>query len=228
MSKEKFDLVVVAHPDDETFYFAGLIMAQRSRAWRVVCVTDGNADGDTLRRRKQFKRACKSLGVKHFEHWKFPDVYEDRLDIALLRDQLQHLCSQFGKPTRIFTHGIIGEYGHPHHQDISYAVHQTFGASKNVYTCAYNASPDMRVELNASEFRRKSKIIMSIYGSESQRFINLIPCTASEGFLRVSKKELEAVYDFFARGKALKVSALSHYRWLAKDLRQRRNMPRPF
>ena len=38
---KKYNLLGVAHPDDETIFFGGLLQVYRRRPWKVVCVTDG-------------------------------------------------------------------------------------------------------------------------------------------------------------------------------------------
>ena len=121
MSKQKYSLLVVAHPDDEAIFFAGLLMNQRSLPWKVICITDGNADQAGASRAEQFKKSCSLLKVK-FEQWDFADKFEVRLDTQELVKRL----SQIEKPAVVYTHGILGEYGHPHHQDVSLAVHRTF------------------------------------------------------------------------------------------------------
>ncbi|MEK7355673.1 MAG: PIG-L family deacetylase, partial [Bdellovibrionota bacterium] len=124
----------MAQPDDETLFFGGLLQRRRTRRWTVVCVTDANADGQGKKRRKQFEKACRLLGVKKPLWWSFPDRYAERLPVVELIAKLRALP----KPHTIYTHGIIGEYGHPHHQDVSYAVHLAFAEHPRVYASAYN------------------------------------------------------------------------------------------
>lgn len=221
---EKYDLLCVAHPDDETIFFSGLLQSERKRPWTVVCMTNGNADGDGKRRRRQFEAACKRQGVKDAQWWGFEDIYEKRLPV----DEISARLLALPTPERVFTHGIIGEYGHPHHQDVSYAVHQAFADHPKVYGAAYNAAPEIGIALNAKEFAIKGEILTDIYGSETTRFMNLLPATAFEGFLQLDAVEIEAVYDFFVREKPLRQRDLKAYRWLAAFLKTRRDQKRPF
>ena len=223
MSKAN-NLIVVAHPDDETIFFGGLIQRRRTRNWTVVCMTDANADGEGRKRKKQFETACAKLGVKDAQWWGYPDIYEKRLDVTAISERLLRLPT----PHEIFTHGIIGEYGHPHHQDVSYSVHQAFAKHTRVYSCAYNAHPGLSVALTEKEFSKKADVLTHIYGSETSRFLNLLPATAFEGFLQLDSKEVEAVYDFFARKKSLRTKDLVAYKWLADFLKTRRDQKRPF
>lgn len=224
MSSPKYDLLVVAHPDDETLFFGGLLQRRKTRPWTVICATDANADGFGAMRRKQFERACKMLGVKRSEWWSYPDRYETRLPVNELTERLKALPT----PHTIYTHGIIGEYGHPHHQDVSIAVHRAFAKHPRVFSSAYNAFPDFRIELDEKEFRKKAKILTEVYGSETMRFLNLLTASSTEGFMSLTAKEVEAVYGFYAQGKALDKKALPRYGWLAELLKAQREMARPF
>lgn len=108
------------------------------------------------------------------------------------------------------------------------AVHSAFAKNKNLYACGYNSKPDFGIELTSKEFAKKSAILTDVYGSETQRFLNLLPSTAFEGFTSLSLKEVESLYAYFAEDKALKKSDLDVYRWLYPFLKTRRLQPRPF
>ncbi len=226
VSKGKFNLVCVAHPDDETIFFGGLILRNETARlpWVVLCVTtDGNED-----RKRQFYEACKALGVEEPLWWGFPDKYEERLNVNEL---IERLRTEFpNRPESIYTHGIIGEYGHPHHQDVSFAVHSAFRDHPRVFASAYNAYPDFIVNLTEEDYERKSYILTKIYGSETSRFLNVLPSTSSEGFVRLDFDEIDAIYAYLAgeRSGKLDVGRLNKYRWLADYLPRLRGLPRPF
>jgi LmbE family N-acetylglucosaminyl deacetylase len=205
----KYNLLVVAHPDDETIFFGALLLNRRKVPWHVVCVTDANADGMGAKRKQQFTKACKLLKVTQSSWWSFPDVFSERLDVEKIMAKLRSLPP----PTEIFTHGIVGEYGHPHHQDVSFAVHNVFGKTHKVYSSAYNAFPDLTVQLKPSQYELKTKILSKIYSSETSRFMHILPATASEGFMRVDLKEVNALYKFYREGKEPSRSALKKYSW---------------
>lgn len=225
MSKQKYALLVVAHPDDESIFFSGLLMNQRSLPWKVICVTDGNADQMGSKRRDQFIKTCKLLKVKH-EHWDFKDVFEIRLNINDIIKRLQTLA----QPTIVYTHGILGEYGHPHHQDISFAVHKAFAKKASVYSVAYNSYPEKLIKLTKTQYKTKTKILTNIYQSETLRFLNFLPITPSEGFLVSSFAEVDHIYSYFVFGTELKKSKLKKYLHLYDYLRERRSLlqSRPF
>jgi hypothetical protein len=218
------NLIVVAHPDDETIFFGGLMQRHRSKEWTIVCMTDGNADGEGRKRKKQFEAACRKQGVKDAQWWGYPDIFEDRLDTEKMTADLRELP----KPYEIYTHGIIGEYGHPHHQDVSYSVHKAFAKHPRVYSAAYNTYPDFSMTLTKKEFTKKADVLTQIYGSETSRFLNLLPATAFEGFLHLELKEVEAIYGFYTQNKSLKSGDLRAYKWLTDFIKSRRHQKRAF
>lgn len=145
-SVKKYNLVVVAHPDDETIFFGGLLQAYRRRPWKVICATDGNADGMGVQRRQDFQRACDALKVQNCEMWDFPDRFENRLDIDRLAERLKQETA-----SEIFTHGVLGEYGHPHPRRLSSGSPRVLAQTQGV-------------ERGLQLFRRKS------FSSAPQRF----------------------------------------------------------
>lgn len=207
-SKKPENLLIVAHPDDEAIFFSGLLLA--SRNWHVICVTDGNADGLGLERQFQFRQSCKHLKVLKADCWEFPDVFKNRLDVALLEGHLKGLP----KYKRVFTHGILGEYEHKHHQDVSYATHRAFYKRAPVFSVAYNVYPDFNVRLTEKQFKIKTDILWKIYAGETKRFLNFLPATSTESFSKLSIKEVEAIYSWLTQKIPIPEKALLKYKWL--------------
>ena len=185
MSKKT--LIVTAHPDDESIFFCGLIQSRNSDDFRVVCVTDGNADGHGKIRSKQFTAAMKALDVDDFKMLSYPDIYEQRLNH---KELCEDLC-QFTDIKEIYTHGILGEYGHPHHQDVSYAVHRCFDKKLPIWSVAYNCYPDKEFKLTDTQYHLKTQILSNIYLAETRRFVNFIQSYWYEGFAKVDFEEVE-------------------------------------
>jgi LmbE family N-acetylglucosaminyl deacetylase len=204
---KKRAVVVCAHPDDETLFFAGLILEHPFVDWTIVCVTDGNADRQGGRRFKDFHSACRKLGAARSIQLHYEDKYSRRIKPELLIADLKDLQTQF-KWDIVFTHSPIGDYGHPHHQDVSYSTHQSF---KQVWSIGFNVVGDWVVRLSSKNFARKSKIIHDDYFSETKRFLQFLPISSAESFTQISQKESECIYSFFLGAKSL--AGLKKYKW---------------
>lgn len=211
-------LVVVAHPDDETIFFGGLIAEKsKSNDVIVVCCTDGNSKGLGKQRQEEFRKACETLGATEAHVLAFEDLFDRRLDVTKIQDQLQQFSAD-----EVFTHGPLGEYGHMHHQDVSYAVHRYFHAKKTpVYGIAYQAFPDVHVLLEKEMFRRKSELMTKTYFEETKFFLNVLPVHAWEGFVRIEQAEIEALYEHFAFAARLEKEALRVFTHLHRYLDER-------
>ena len=212
MKKTSDYAVIVAHPDDEALFFSGLMLSKPKIKWHVICVTDGNADGAGLSRALQFKESCQLLKVNKHEIWDLPDIFDKRLQTDELISRLQNL------PTfkKVYTHGILGEYGHFHHQDVSFAVHTAFKKRSPVFSTAYNTYPQEKINLSLAQFALKTKILWKVYGSETQRLINFIPASSSEGFTSVGFEEVKSIYGALAKNEILDSGKLKNYKWLSE------------
>lgn len=221
MSKKKYNLLIVAHPDDETIFFGGLLQQKRSLPWHVFCATDGNADGQGAKRAKDFAKACKALRVESFTHSDFPDVFDGRLDLV----KLTRLFAAMPLPAAVYTHGPVGEYGHAHHQDVGLAAYRYFSKKVPTWGYAYNCFPDVKIQLTREQFDRKTKILSDIYGSETQRFQNILPATATEGFCKFSLKEVEVLYRYYTEKVVPVKKDLQKYKWLLNFFELHRERP---
>jgi LmbE family N-acetylglucosaminyl deacetylase len=209
MKAKAYRLLVVAHPDDETIFFGGLLQREKG-PWKVICVTDGNADGRGAERAEEFQAATRLLGVKETLHWNYPDLFPNRLPVPEITDRL----STLPEPKEVYTHGPMGEYGHPHHQDVSLAVHRAFPKLK-VFAPAWNCLPDKVIKLSSAEFRKKTEAYAVVYRKETSRFLNILPDTAVECFTRFSLKEVESLVGYIRRENELDPKVLRHYSWIA-------------
>lgn len=226
MSKKKHNLIVVSHPDDETLFFAGLMLAQCEHPWIVACVTDGNADGLGAKRLKQFQKAAKLLGAEKIVLFNLPDKFASRLQQKILN----HKLSELETPNEVYTHGPIGEYGHPHHQDVSYAVHNFYYKKCSVYSVAHNCMPDKIINLTAAQLKIKNKIISEIYFNETKRFINFVPSTSTESFVKIKLNEVQTIYNYLAVNKMYEHQYLDKYKWYEPYFKEmkKKSKNRPF
>ena len=206
---KKYNLLVCAHPDDETIFCGGLLQVYRRRPWKVICVTDGNADGQGPARKQDFMNACKELKVKDSEMLDFPDIFNQRLDIDRLQKRLDEEA-----PSEVFTHGVLGEYGHPHHQDVCIAAHRVFKARKlPVWSIAYNCFAEKTFRLPRKAYERKCKVLSEIYYSQFKNFTRWLPAQNQEGFIQANLPEIEAMYAYFTQGTRVPEGMLKTYAW---------------
>jgi LmbE family N-acetylglucosaminyl deacetylase len=214
MSSSEYNLVVVAHPDDEAIFFCGPILQRRQIPWKAICVTDGNGDGEGAKRRGYWAASMEKLGISEHAHWSYPDIFEKRLDTASLEQDLGKLPM----PTSVFTHGILGEYGHPHHQDVAYAVHRTFAPKAKVYSPASNCPATLKFDLTREQYRAKLDLLLHTYGDQYNRFANQLAATEQECFHELSIAECEYIYLFFQRKLPMDAKRLGKLAHLAEHL----------
>lgn len=183
----------MAHPDDETLFFGGLLQ-KCAKNFFVACLTDGGADNRAHERRDEFSTACLALGVTNFRQFSLPDIYEQRLESSAITEILSDLDKSLPDLEEVYTHNSIGEYGHPHHQDISAAVHLFFD-QRPVWSPAYNCYPTKIISLSESEYQIKQNTLTDIYQKETSRFLNLVSCQYTEGFLELDKEQVKKSYE---------------------------------
>jgi LmbE family N-acetylglucosaminyl deacetylase len=91
MTNETSQLVLVAHPSDETLGFSSVCAGAD-----VVSATDGGSQG----RAEEFRHACQLLGAKRALSLNLPDVSPWRLPVEMLADRFKEL----GSYNRVYTH----------------------------------------------------------------------------------------------------------------------------
>lgn len=214
MPAKKTNLLVFAHPDDEALFFTGLILNEKSTDWHLICVTDGNGDGRAKERTKELQESARRLKVAGLDQWNYPDRFGQRLDTASLIGQLQKLR----RYSTVYTHGPLGEYGHPHHQDVCYAVHKAFRGRSPVWSVAYNSHASFPVRLNSKQFEFKCRLLSEVYGLETRRFMHLLPATGTEGFVRLDWQEVHELYQALCEKRAARAKFLKAYKWLGPKL----------
>lgn len=177
---------VVAHPDDETIFFGGTIrrLVRAGLPVEVVCVTSTFATPAlTSIRRQEFRRACWALGARA-RLLPLADVTgcldDDELAAALEPVRLHSRAL-------VFTHGVWGEYGHPHHIQVSRAVHRL---APTVWSLAGPFPTRARHTLGPVALAAKRSLATAAY--RSQPFAGTW-CTEEERFARWSRHEASAL-----------------------------------
>jgi LmbE family N-acetylglucosaminyl deacetylase len=181
-------LFVVAHPDDETIFFGASIAALASSGARVdvVCVTgDFGTPAYSAIREAEFRTACwqlgtrpQMLGLRDCRGALPLDAVQSALAIALRHREYD----------AVYTHGVWGEYGHPHHRNVCLAVHRVFG--NGVLSLAGPLPPCSVKSLTMREWQAKRALAASVY--RSQRWAPNW-CSAQECFTRISPREAEFI-----------------------------------
>lgn len=174
-------LIVVAHPDDETIWMGGTMLAHPEIHWTVFVLTR-SYDQD---RAPRFYRAVKALrargiisNMEDFGRLGF------RASIPVVEAHLVKKLPQ-KKFDYIFTHGKNGEYGHDRHRSVHIAVKKLLKKhslqASAVFNFAYRPTlqwgyaipskkADFESKLLKSVFNKKIKIIQDIYGFTPDSF----------------------------------------------------------
>lgn len=101
-------LILHAHPDDELLFAGQLMLSRPDWQWTTVSLTGGErADrypGITLGHRDEWR----ILTIPEFAQWR-----QSVADLAL-------------SPDVVFTHNLLGEYGHPHHMAVHRIAHELY------------------------------------------------------------------------------------------------------
>lgn len=201
-------LVVVAHPDDETLYFGGLIL--QSKEVDIVCVTDGNNQGNGSARLKSLNQAARELGAHSVRCLKFEDDPVFHLPLQELGQSLVDLVTP-DKYDAVFTHSPYGEYGHLAHMDVSISVYRHLLAFLPVFSVAELTYPDCAVRLSKAEHEKKQEILLELYGDQINPSWRRLPFMPYENFERLSLQEAEAIYKFSTEGVAPKTEEIPKY-----------------
>ena len=113
------NLMIVAHPDDESIFGASLLMTEPN--WKVICVSCGYQPN----RKLEFEKAMDFLNITDYEIWNFLDNMPENIPAwpsgkaSRISNRIKKVLNE-KKYDKIVTHGPDGEYGHNQHK----AVHQ--------------------------------------------------------------------------------------------------------
>ncbi|KAF8733058.1 hypothetical protein HU200_015419 [Digitaria exilis] len=121
-------LLVVAHPDDESMFFAPTILFLKSKGHNIhiLCMSQGNADGLGITRKEELYHACDTLKIPReqvevLDHPKLQDGFHEKWDHGLLAElTMEHV--QLWAIDTIMTFDSYGVSGHPNHQDVHHGI----------------------------------------------------------------------------------------------------------
>jgi LmbE family N-acetylglucosaminyl deacetylase len=141
-------LVVLAHPDDESFSIGGTLAKYTAEGTRVVLVsaTRGEAGIRSLTlesageiRARELQQAAKTLGVSDVCFLGYRDSELVLADPAAIRSQVANLIREI-QPQVVITFGPEGISGHPDHITMHEAVTQAFDQAQPA-ACLYYIAP---------------------------------------------------------------------------------------
>ncbi len=151
-------LVICAHPDDEQI-FAGSFLARHPGSI-VVCATTGLDEGRMEEARcsaLQMRVAAWYQGTQHGQQ--LCGCTSPSLD-ALLAQLAPHI-----DPTRVLTHNVRGEYGHPQHK----GVHRAVLRAAQLHGWTVHSFGLARRKLSQEEAIRKKRIFLQCYPSQADQ-----------------------------------------------------------
>lgn len=140
-------LGVWAHPDDETFCMAGIMMAAVANGQHVACITATRGEKgsqnpqrwplETLGkvREQEMEAALKVIGCKHHEWLDYIDGELPQVDTDEAVGKIARIISQV-RPDSIFSFGPDGATGHPDHITVSHWTQlaaDTAGSTATIY-----------------------------------------------------------------------------------------------
>jgi len=178
-------LLIIAHPDDEIIFFAQILLPN-PQDFHIVLVTDGNGDGQGIKRLEDFKKVMQAIKVSSFESWSFPDVFDQKISQIQFNEKLRETCHVIGAPSHVYTHGPLGEYGHPHHIQVCELVHRFSWESevKIYHPDELGLIPQESIIMDELSWELAVAIMTNEYASEYVRFFNLLPIKRARAYIQ--------------------------------------------
>lgn len=126
--KRRNILLVIAHPDDESMFFAPTLLYLTSKGHNVhiLCLSTGNADGKGVVRQSEFYGACAILmvpfqQVKILDNPDLQDGFNNQWDRRLIATIVEEEVKTWGIDSLI-TFDKFGVSGHPNHCSVHHGI----------------------------------------------------------------------------------------------------------
>lgn len=178
------NLVLIAHPDDETIFCGGTILSRPEEEWVVVSMLFTTEDSP---RGVEFKNAMenyKRLGV----NLTYYSLGQTDIRHDLTSEEMQMWKQSIAKlnlhPDVVYTHNSVGEYHHHHHVAVNKLAYELFPTPTiyeficpTMYRLQLVYQPFLKetkvVPLSPEVLRKKLDIFNNNYTSQLENWRNL-------------------------------------------------------
>ncbi len=157
---------IVAHPDDEIIFAGGAILSHADESWTVVVATHPEGSmrvGESLKACAQLRSLGVDVSYRFLGHADELPNPTGGIDLRLLLAQLARLDLKPGE--RVYTHGLQGEYGHPGHKAVNWAVCEVMGFTASV--SVFSGGCKMMEQIAGPKLlRQKARLFSQCYPSQ--------------------------------------------------------------
>ncbi len=206
--------IVVAHPDDEVFYFGNLLLMFGEKI-QIYCLTDGNYTNSGPERLDKMDDVSQKMTGRNVIRLNFKDDPLVDLNIDNITEKLKSTDLQ--TCNFIFTHSPHGDYGHFNHRDCFFAVALAFPEKEIIFPADYVA-PDFELNLPIERHEEKLELVMKYYLEEFRDFWKLRNLYLNEGFAICDKDEVKELFEFLVEGNKPQEKKLKKYKYFWKVL----------